>query len=354
MTRPALFLDLDFQAALDRSKAEGKLLLVDATAEWCQPCKAMDKTTWSNEAVAARLGAIAIPIQLDVDRDKPTAETLRIKAMPTVVLFRDGAELGRISGTRSPEALLHWVDEAIAGRAPPDEMAEQEKVVQEVVARSEKFFALLKADQFDEATEHGMWLWKNIGAAGPPMLGVKHTVVAAGLKKLAAARPAVAAELRELRDATPIDATNEEGLALIGDWAALNAALDDDARTITWFEDIVDQLAENVKLAQLVRFRVVPLLVERARWRDVGRAYADPMASVRRGIATRARMDAAPVPPQHKERIRDAAAKGFREECGLIVRGLRAADRIAEANEVVAAATEADPSPEMKAALTET
>lgn len=347
MTRPALFLDLDFQAALDRSKAEGKLLLVDATAEWCQPCKAMDKTTWSNEAVAARLGAIAIPIQLDVDRDKPTAETLRIKAMPTVVLFRDGVELGRISGTRSPEALLHWVDEAIAGRAPPDEMAEQEKVVQEVVARSEKFFALLKADQFDEATEHGIWLWKNMGAAGPPMIGVKHMVVAAGLKKLAAACPAVAAELRELRDATPIEAS-------LDDWLSLNTALDEDAKSIAWFEGVVDQLAENVKLAQLVRFRVVPLLVERGRWRDVGRAYADPMAAVRKGIATRARMEAASVPPQHKERMRESAAKGFREECGLIVRGLRAAARIAEANEVVAAATEADPSPEMKAALTET
>lgn len=346
MTRPALFLDLDFQAALDRSKAEAKLLLVDATASWCQPCQSMDKTTWVDETVAARLGEIAIPIQLDVDQDQATAKALRIQAMPTIVLFRDGVELARISGTRSPAALLGWIDDALAGRVDPDPMATAEKATKDLIERFKLFRSLLDGEKFDEASEHGIWLWTNMVAVSPPMVGLKHTVLVADLKRLAAAHPVTATTLREVRDATPT-----EELESIRDWVSLNAALGDDDKTIGWFDGVADTLGGNEELAHLVRFNVVPVLVERGRWRDVGRAYPDPMAAIRKSIETRKSMNDAPIPPEHKERLRESATKGFREDCGLIVRGLRAANRTAEADEVAAAAIEADPTPEMKAAL---
>ena len=351
MTRPALFLDLDFKTALARSKSEGKLLLVDATAAWCEPCKAMDKMTWSDDTVAARLGSIAIPIQLDVDEQQATAKELRIMAMPTVVLFRDGVELARASGARGPADLLRWIDDAVAGRAAPDDMADQEKAAADVIARCKRFFALLEGNKLDEAAEEGLWLWKNIATVSPAMLGVKHSALVVSLKRLATAHPASATALRQMRDAAPLDVAGADGLASIQDWVSLNAVLGDEEKTFAWFDGVADALAENAPLAHLVRFQVVPVLVERGKWRDVGRAFPHPMAAIRKSIETRKKMHDAPVPPAHKERLRDSATKGFREDCALIVRGLRAADRSTEANEVVAAAVEVDPSPEMSAAL---
>lgn len=351
MTRPSLFLDLDFQSALERSKSEGKVLLVDATASWCQPCKIMDQTTWSNPAVASRLGEIAIPIQLDVDAEQATAKSLGIKAMPTVVLFRDGVELARISGMRPPEALLRWVDDAMAGRAVPDEDAERDKLAEEVAGRFKQFAALLEGKSYDEAAEHGLWLWTSLAKLSPVMDGIKHTALAVALKRLAAAHPATATKLRELRDATPIDGAGAEGIAAIKDWVALNTALGDDEKILAWFDGVVDGVGRSEELAHLVRFTIVPMLAERGRWSDVGRAFPDPLDAIRKSIAICERMNSAPVPEEHKARLRESATKGFREDAALIVRGLRAAGRTAEANDVIAAATEADPSPEMKSAL---
>ena len=81
--KPPVFAALDLADALERSQKENKLLLVDAAAEWCQPCKIMDQTTWSDPKVVEALAPIAIAIQIDVDQRAEDAASLKIKAMPT-------------------------------------------------------------------------------------------------------------------------------------------------------------------------------------------------------------------------------------------------------------------------------
>src|ERR1700733_15033662 len=106
--RPAHFAELEFATALERAKAENKLLLVDATAVWCGPCQMMDRTTWVDPAVIAWLGERAVAIQIDVDAQKEIARQLRIEAMPTIIAFVDGKEFDRVVGAKKPKELLAW------------------------------------------------------------------------------------------------------------------------------------------------------------------------------------------------------------------------------------------------------
>src|SRR5262245_37739638 len=86
---------LSFQEARDKAAADGKFLVVDAMATWCGPCKMMDRNTWSDGRVASWINERAIFVKLDVDKDQASARELRIEAMPTVILFKDGKELKR-------------------------------------------------------------------------------------------------------------------------------------------------------------------------------------------------------------------------------------------------------------------
>ena len=103
-------------ALLTAAPPQGSALL-EFSAEWCGPCRAM-------KPVVQELERRGIPIHsIDIDQDKTTASHFNVRAVPTfVVVGPDGKELARRVGGATADELARWFREAGAS-APkqPDE-----------------------------------------------------------------------------------------------------------------------------------------------------------------------------------------------------------------------------------------
>ena len=62
---------MDYSTALEKAKNEPKLIFVDMYADWCIPCRVMDKNVYMNPTVASILNKKFYPVKLDVDSESP-------------------------------------------------------------------------------------------------------------------------------------------------------------------------------------------------------------------------------------------------------------------------------------------
>lgn len=97
----------------DSVVAEG-VVLVDFWATWCEPCHAL--TPVLKEIAEARRETIA---KVDVSEFPELGDRLRVTSLPTLVVFRDGAEVKRMFGVRNRRQLERALDEAWSAGAEP-------------------------------------------------------------------------------------------------------------------------------------------------------------------------------------------------------------------------------------------
>jgi thioredoxin 1 len=96
------------QVTEDTFEAEIKngIVLVDFYADWCGPCRMIAPHL---EALSQELQGQASIVKLDVDHAQRIASTYEVTSIPTLILFRDGKEAGRIVGVRDAKALKEFI-----------------------------------------------------------------------------------------------------------------------------------------------------------------------------------------------------------------------------------------------------
>jgi thioredoxin len=100
--------------SFDTAAAAPGVALVDFTAAWCPPCRVLG--TVLAALVPAYAGRVRF-VAVDVDAEPALAERFGVRAMPTVVLLRDGREVGRVVGSRPRAFIAGMLDRALAGDA---------------------------------------------------------------------------------------------------------------------------------------------------------------------------------------------------------------------------------------------
>ena len=83
--------------------------LVDFSAEWCGPCKAMAPIL---KEVAGNVKDKAKIVKIDVDRNRELSTKLKIMGVPTFILYKGGKQIWRESGMQSAKKLEQVIDNA--------------------------------------------------------------------------------------------------------------------------------------------------------------------------------------------------------------------------------------------------
>jgi thioredoxin 2 len=99
---PAELREDQFEAFVQRT---GLPVLADFWAPWCGPCRAMAPHF---ERAAQNLKDRVRLVKVNTEEAPQLAQRYGIRAIPTLILFRNGAEAKRMSGALDAGALERW------------------------------------------------------------------------------------------------------------------------------------------------------------------------------------------------------------------------------------------------------
>ena len=112
--KPVAISDDDFDAVL---RNDG-LVLVDFWAPWCGPCRAIAPVL---EELADRYGEALTVAKINVDDNQRKAAQFGVRAIPTLVLFKDGNPVETLVGLQTRASLNAAIERAGGKYAKTDE-----------------------------------------------------------------------------------------------------------------------------------------------------------------------------------------------------------------------------------------
>ncbi|MCC5787812.1 MAG: thioredoxin family protein [Phycisphaerales bacterium] len=333
-----VFADKPFAEAKAQAVDENRLLVVKGTAVWCGPCRRMDRETWPNPELAAFIREHAIAVAVDVDQERELARELGIRAMPTIIVFREGEDFARVTGYQTPAQMLAFLEAAKRGEAIGEEELRDlaQRAREDVHARLDLAREQVHQGKLDEAAENYAWLWDNM-VERAQWSGVRISFMAGDMRRLADEHAPAKRRFTQIRDREEEKLrAGEASIDDLDDWIVLNQVVGDDQRSLDWFDRVNDD-EHGRETIQRVSHRVDGLLRRHGRWVDLGRMFDNPTLRVQRDLQSHLRM--------FNELRANAELDGFMEEVealgvvndllgrdlSTIYKSLLAADRVDDA-----------------------
>jgi len=87
-----------------------ELLVVDFWATWCGPCQQFAPTF---KQAASQLEPKARFIKIETEAEQAISAKYSIRSIPTLVMFKNGKEIDRVSGALSAPDFTNWVNQHI-------------------------------------------------------------------------------------------------------------------------------------------------------------------------------------------------------------------------------------------------
>ncbi|MDF3032528.1 MAG: trxA2 [Nitrososphaeraceae archaeon] len=88
-----------------------KPVLVDFWAEWCGPCRMVGPAL---EQLSKTLNGEIKVVKLNVDENQEIAMKYGIQSIPSLLLYKEGREIGRTIGAASKEAYQRFVEQTLS------------------------------------------------------------------------------------------------------------------------------------------------------------------------------------------------------------------------------------------------
>lgn len=99
--------DLNFD---DEVLKSGVPVLVDFTATWCGPCRAIAPLV--DQLAGEYVGRVKVT-KLDIDESPATAQQFRIRGVPTLLMIKDGKVIGQQVGAVPKVKIQGLIDSAL-------------------------------------------------------------------------------------------------------------------------------------------------------------------------------------------------------------------------------------------------
>ena len=111
--------DIDWQknydSALEKAKKEKKLVLVDIYTDWCGWCKKLDRDTYSDKDVQAKLAKDFIAVKVNPEKSsegKKLQQQFGVRGFPYIAFVdADGKKISQISGYLPAAAFLQQLEQ---------------------------------------------------------------------------------------------------------------------------------------------------------------------------------------------------------------------------------------------------